>query len=52
MSSGASGWGGKKTYTVTYGLAKKVDSVSVKVVWFTRTDTITVPLDLNVSVGL
>jgi hypothetical protein len=51
MSSGASGWGGKKTYTVTYGLAKKVDSVSVKVVWFTKTDTVKVPLEVKVSVG-
>jgi len=48
----SSGWGNRMTYGVTYNLKKKVDAVTVKVIYFEKTETITIPVDLEVGVGL
>ena len=48
-----SGWEsrGQIEYTRTYALAEKVETVTVRVVYFTQMETLTVPLHLKVGVG-
>lgn len=40
------------TYNVTYNFKKKVDVVTVKVIYFEKTEIVTIPIDLEVGVGL
>lgn len=51
MGSSSFGFGDKKSYTRTMGLAKKVASVTVKVTYFEKIEPLEVPLDLAVGVG-
>ncbi len=53
-TGGSSRWsmGGKATYTRTYRLAKKVETLTVKVTYFGKLETLKVPLKLSVGVGL
>jgi len=52
LSSGSSGRPGSMTYETNFGLARKVDRVSVKIEYFSKVVAAKVPLDLRVSVGL
>ena len=51
-----SGWegggDGPTTYSVTYGLAEKLDKATVKVDYWGKVETVTVPVKLNVGLGL
>jgi hypothetical protein len=40
------------TYEVSYGLAEKVDSVTLKITYYTKVESVAVPVDLSVGVGL
>jgi len=51
-SRSSGGFMGRMTYGVTYNLKKKVDVVTVKVIYFEKTETITIPVDLEIGVGL
>jgi hypothetical protein len=50
--NGSSTFGSKKTYTRTYGLAKKVDKVTIKIDYWGKIETVTVPVKVNVQMGL
>jgi hypothetical protein len=47
-----SSFGGKKTYTRTFGLPKKLASVIVKIISYEKTETIEVPVKLSMGLGL
>jgi hypothetical protein len=49
---GSSTFGSKKTYSRTYDLAKKVDKVTIKIDYWGKIETVTVPVKLNVQMGL
>ena len=51
-SRSRSGFMGRMTYGVTYNFKKNVDVVTVKVIYFEKTETITIPVDLEIGVGL
>jgi hypothetical protein len=44
--------GGKLTYGLVAGLPKKMDSVTVKAVYFDKTEAVSAPIDLSFGVGL
>jgi hypothetical protein len=50
--NGSSTFGSKKTYSRTYDLAKKVDKVTIKIDYWGKIETVTVPVKLNVQMGL
>lgn len=52
MGTGSFGFGGKKTYTRTFGLPKKMASVTVKIVSYAKMETIEVPVKLSMGLGL
>lgn len=52
MGSGSFGFGGKKTYTKTFGLPKKIDSVTLRIVSHANMKTVELPLKLSMGVGL
>lgn len=52
MGSGSFGFGGKKTYTKTFGLPKKMAAVTIKITAYEKMETIEVPLKLSVGIGL
>jgi len=52
MGTGSFGMGGKKTYTKTFGLPKKLDAVTVRIVSHAKMQTIEVPLKVSMGVGL
>ncbi len=49
---GQSGFGGNITYETSYGLAQKVDSVTIKVTFFNKVEELPVPLKMQIGVGL
>ena len=51
-SNSCSSFGSASTYTRTYGLAKKVDKVTAKINYWGKIETVTVPVKLNVQMGL
>ena len=53
--AGSGSWsvfGKAKTYTVSYGLAEKVDTVTVRFEYYGKVEKITVPIDVKVGLGL
>ena len=44
--------GSKSVYTRSFGLAKKVDKVAIEIKYFDKLETVKVPLDLKVGLGL
>jgi hypothetical protein len=48
----SSGSMGRKTYGVTYNLKKKVDVVDVKVTYYNKLETLTIPVELEIGVGM
>ena len=44
--------GGKMQYEMIGTLPKKMDAVTVKATYFDKTEAVSVPIDLNVGVGL
>jgi len=52
LGRGRSGSPGKMTYETTYGLAEKVDSVTLKITYYDKVETVAVPVDVSVGVGL
>ncbi len=50
--SSRSGFSGKMTYTRTYGLYKKADTVTAKVKYFNKVETLKVPVKTSVCLGL
>jgi hypothetical protein len=44
--------GSTSTYSRTYGLAKEVDTVTLKIDYWGKTETVAVPVKLNVQMGL
>lgn len=52
MGSGSFGMGGKKTYTKSYGLPKRVAEVSLRIVSYTKMETVEVPIKLSMGLGL
>jgi len=52
MGSGRMGFGKKFTYTRSFGLHRKVEKVTVKVEYYSKIETVRMPLDLTVGVGL
>lgn len=52
MGSGRMGFAGRFTYYRSFGLAKKVASVSVEVTYFEKVDRLSVPLNVKTGVGL
>ena len=51
-SSKVKAFAGGTTYLRTYGLAKKVDKVTIKIDYWGKIETVTVPVKLNVQMGL
>jgi hypothetical protein len=45
-------FGKDRTYTRSFGLAKKVDAVTMRFEYYGKTETIAVPVDVKVGVGL
>ena len=52
LGSGRSGSSAKMTYETSYGLAEKVDSVTLKITYYTKVESVAVPVDVSVGVGL
>jgi hypothetical protein len=52
MGSSRAGFNDEFTYGQSYGLPDKVDSVTLKISYFEKVESIEIPLDLKVSVGL
>ena len=52
QGTGYSGRREKMTYETSYGLAKKVDSVTLKITYYSKVETVAVPVDISVGVGL
>jgi len=52
LSTEYSGTGAKRTYLTSYGLAEKVDSVTLKITYYTKVASVAVPVDVSVGVGL
>jgi hypothetical protein len=50
--NGSSTFGSKKTYSRTYDLAKEVDKVTLKIDYWGKIETVTVPVKFNVQMGL
>ena len=45
------GFGGQMTYTHTFGLARKVDRVTVRITYYSQIEPVSIPLDLTLGVG-
>ena len=52
LGRGRSGSPGRMTYETNYGLAEKVDSVTLKITYYSKVETVAVPVDVSVGVGL
>jgi len=52
MGSGKFTSVGKVTYTRSFGLHKKTDKITAKVEYFTKIETIKIPLSTKLSIGL
>ena len=52
MGSGSFGFGGKKTYTKSFGLPSRPDEVTVRITSYAKTEVVTVPLKLSIGMGL
>ena len=52
LASGQSSFMGKTTYETTYGLVEKADPLSVKITYYTKMESVAVPVDISVGVGL
>tara|TARA_R110002096_G_scaffold91722_6_gene207555 strand:- start:542 stop:1318 length:777 start_codon:yes stop_codon:yes gene_type:complete len=52
MGSGSFGFGGKKTYTKTFGLPKQLANVTIKIIAHANVETIEVPIKLSMGLGL
>ncbi|MEC7726992.1 MAG: hypothetical protein VYD05_15825 [Planctomycetota bacterium] len=52
MGSGSFGFGGKKTYTRSYGLPERPSEVTVRITAYANKETIVVPLKLSIGMGL
>ena len=48
----SSGLGGNTTHSTTYSLKKRIDKATVRITYFEKTESVTVPVDLAVGVGL
>jgi hypothetical protein len=51
VGSGSFGDGKMNTYTTDYALKGKVTEVGVRIIYFSKVETVTVPIDLEVGVG-
>jgi hypothetical protein len=51
MGWSSSGFGGKMTHQINYGLDKKVDQVTAKITYFEKIEAVTVPVDLKTGLG-
>lgn len=52
MGEGSFGFGGKKTYTKSFGLPKKLGEVTVRITSYAKMDTVKVPVKLSIGMGL
>ncbi len=52
LSTGRRGVGDKTTYEITYALDRKADAIGVKVAYYSKVETLIVPLDISIGVGL
>jgi len=52
MGESSFGFGGKKTYTKSFGLPKKLDQVTLRITSYAKMETIKVPVKLSVGMGL
>ena len=52
MGSGSFGFGGKKTYTRSYGLPERPGEVTVRITAYANNQTVVVPLKLSIGMGL
>lgn len=52
MGSGEGGFNDNITYSVSYGLMQKVDSVTVKLTYFDKIEELTLPLKIDIGLGL
>jgi hypothetical protein len=51
MGWSSSGFGGKTTHVVNYGLEKKVDQVTARITYFDKIEAVKVPVDLKTGIG-
>jgi len=52
QQSSRSGFGGKRIYSVTYGLAESPNAATIKIKYFGKMETLKAPLDITVGAGL
>ncbi len=52
QTHGSMGFGGKRTYTKTWVLNKRVGTVGLKITYFSEVEAVEVPVDLSIGVGL
>ncbi|MGC6486369.1 MAG: hypothetical protein ACON4Z_01880 [Planctomycetota bacterium] len=52
MGSSSFGFGGKKTYSRAFGLPQKPAKVTVRLTYFAKVETVTVPIKLSLGMGL
>jgi hypothetical protein len=51
LGQSSSGFGDRMTYGTLYGLARKLDRVTVRITYYETLEPVTVPLDLTTGVG-
>ena len=52
MGTGSFGFAGNMTYTRSYGLSKRMDAATIRVISYAKTEILNVPLKLSVGMGL
>jgi hypothetical protein len=52
MGEGSFGFGGKKTYTKSFGLPKKLGEVTVRITSYAKMGTVKLPVKLSIGMGL
>lgn len=52
MGESSFGFGGKKTYTKSFGLPKKLGAVTIKITSYAKMEAVKVPVKLSVGMGL
>ena len=52
MGTGSFGFAGNMTYTRSYGLSKRLDAATIRVISYAKTEILNVPLKLSIGMGL